>query len=574
MARELKVSIGQHSDKGRKAINQDFHGSCIPNEPLLSSKGIAIALADGISSSQVSEIASAAAVRGFLDDYYCTSEAWSVKTSAQRVLAATNSWLHAQTQSQYRYDKDRGYICTFSAVIIKSATIHILHVGDARVYRVAERALEQLTADHRVYLSSEQNYLARALGFTAHLEIDYLTQPIDVGDTFILATDGVYEHIETSFITQTLADNADDLNRAAQLIVAQAFANGSDDNLTVQIVRIDQLSDRGAGEMVQQLAQLPFPPALSARMDFDGYTILRELHITHRSHLYLAQDNKTQALVVIKIPSVNLRDDAAYIENFLMEEWIARRINDAHVAKAIEPTRKRNFLYTVTEYINGQTLAQWMIDNPKPNLETVRGIVEQIARGLRAFHRAEMLHQDLRPENIMLDAGGTVKIIDFGSVSVAGVLEVASNVQQLAVRGAIQYAAPEYFIGEFGTPRSDLFSLGVIAYQMLTGKLPYGADVPKCKTRTAQSKLIYESVRTQDRGIPVWIDEVLHKAVHPIPEKRYAELSEFIYDLRHPPQEFLNRTRLPLIERNPILFWKCLSIVLVVVIIILLGRAA
>ena len=108
MERCLKVTVGQCSDKGIKDLNQDFHGVAIPQEPQLSSKGIVIALADGISSSTVSQIASAAAINGFLSDYYCTSETWSVKQSAQRVLYATNSWLHSQTrQSQYRYDKDK-----------------------------------------------------------------------------------------------------------------------------------------------------------------------------------------------------------------------------------------------------------------------------------------------------------------------------------------------------------------------------------------------------------------------------------------------------------------------------------
>src|SRR5678816_2835246 len=98
MSRQLRISIGQHSDQGRKQTNQDFHGVLIPAEPLLSTKGIAIALADGISSSNVSQIASESAVKSFLTDYYCTSESWSVKTSVQRVLEATNSWLNAQTR--------------------------------------------------------------------------------------------------------------------------------------------------------------------------------------------------------------------------------------------------------------------------------------------------------------------------------------------------------------------------------------------------------------------------------------------------------------------------------------------
>src|SRR3984893_756227 len=96
MPRELQISVGQHSDKGRKEINQDFHGVLIPGEPLLSSKGIAGVLADGISSSNGSGEGSEAAVKSFLPDYYCPSESWSVKTSAQRVIAATTSWPPSQ----------------------------------------------------------------------------------------------------------------------------------------------------------------------------------------------------------------------------------------------------------------------------------------------------------------------------------------------------------------------------------------------------------------------------------------------------------------------------------------------
>ena len=115
------------------------------------------------------------AVKGFLTDYYCTSESWSVKTSAHRVLSATNSWLHAQTRrSQYSYDRDKGYVCTLSAMVLKSTTAHIFHVGDARIYRLAGNALEQLTDDHRVVVSSEQSYLGRALGVNPQIEIDYL----------------------------------------------------------------------------------------------------------------------------------------------------------------------------------------------------------------------------------------------------------------------------------------------------------------------------------------------------------------------------------------------------------------
>ena len=243
--------------------------------------------------------------------------------------------------------------------------------------------------------------------------------------------------------------------------------------------------------MFAQPHELPLPPLLEARAVFDGYRIVRELHGSSRSHIYLAVDIETDAVVTIKIPSIDLRDDPAYLKRFMMEEWVARRIDSPHVLKPCLPQRKRNFLYVATEYIDGQTLTQWMIDNPKPGLETVRGIVEQIAKGLRAFHRKEMLHQDIRPDNIMIDATGTVKIIDFGSTRITGVVEAAPSGNRDDILGTQQYTAPEYFLGEPATSRSDLFSLGVITYQMLTGKLPYGAQIANARTRSQFNGLVY-----------------------------------------------------------------------------------
>ncbi|HKY01098.1 MAG TPA: bifunctional protein-serine/threonine kinase/phosphatase [Burkholderiales bacterium] len=568
---ELQVSIGQYSDKGRKEINQDFHGALVPKERQLRTKGVAIALADGISSSDVSQIASASAVKNFLEDYYCTSEAWSVKTSAQRVLIAANSWLHSQTRhSQYRYDKDRGYVCTFSAMVIKSATVHLFHIGDTRIYRVRGNALEQLTNDHRIFISQEQSYLGRALGINSQLEIDYQSHPVEAGDLFLLATDGVYEYTDGRFVANAIATHADGLDAAAKVVVEEAYRRGSTDNLTAQIVRIDQLPGAEATEAFQQLSALPLPPLLDARAIFDGYRIVREIHGSNRSHIYLAVDLDTDALVTIKTPSIDLQGDPAYLERMLMEEWVARRINSAHVLKPCSQTRKRNYLYVVMEFIEGQTLAQWMIDNPKPDVETVRGIVEQIGKGLLAFHRFEILHQDLRPNNIMIDTTGTVKIIDFGSTRVSGLMETALEVEQIL--GTAQYTAPEYFLGEAASSRSDLYSLGVITYQMLSGKFPYGTQVAQSRTKAAQKKLKYRSVLDEDREIPVWLDGALRKALHVDPLKRYQEVSEFIYDLRHPNSEFLAKNRPPLIERNPLVFWKCVSLILTILVLVLTAK--
>jgi serine/threonine protein phosphatase PrpC/predicted Ser/Thr protein kinase len=571
MPRALKISVGQFSDKGAKETNQDFHGVLIPDEPLLSLKGISIALADGISTSKVSRVAAESAVKGFLTDYYCTSESWSVRTSAQRVLEATNSWLHSQTRSQYAYDKDRGYVCTLSAIVIKSTTAHLFHIGDSRIYRLSGNTLEQLTNDHRIVISSQQSYLGRALGVNPQIEIDYQMLRLEPGDVFVLATDGIYEHLSARRIAKAVNEGSADLDAAAKGIVDQAFEAGSEDNLTVQIVRVDELPDGVAAEVFAQPHELPPPPLLEPRSVFDGYRIVRELHGSSRSHIYLAVDIETDAVVTIKIPSIDLRDDPDYLKRFMMEEWVARRIDSPHVLKPCLLQRKRNFLYVVTEYIDGQTLAQWMIDNPKPSLETVRGIVEQIAKGLRAFHRKEMLHQDIRPANIMIDTTGTVKIIDFGSTMVPGVVEAAPSGDRNDILGTQQYTAPEYFLGEPASSRSDLFSLGVVTYQMLTGKLPYGGQMAQARTRSQFNRLAYRPASHGDRELPQWIDGTLEKAVHPNPYKRYDSLSEFLFDLRHPNANYLSTSSTPLIERNPLLFWKCTTIALALAVVVLLA---
>lgn len=568
--KQLQLSIGKCSQKGTKPVNQDFHGESIPQDFLLSTKGAAVVLADGISSSNVSQEASQAAVNGFIADYYATPESWSVKTSVQRVMQAINSWLYAQTRNgPYRYDINKGYVCTFSALVFKSTTAHLFHIGDARIFRLSQEGLEQLTEDHRLWVSREKSYLRRALGMGERLEIDYRSIPVEENDIFILATDGVYEFASEKFIVETLQQHQNNYDKAAELIVEEALKQASDDNLTIQIVRVEQLPEHRIDELQQQISNLPFPPELAPRMEFDGYRIVRELYHSPRSHVYLAIDQETQEQVVIKTPSKELSEDKAYLERFLMEDWVARRIDNIHVIKHCNHKRKRNYLYLVTEYIEGQSLAQWMIDNPKPSLGEVRDIVEQIGKAVQALHRQEIIHQDLRPNNVLIDSNGTVKLIDFGSVSVAGVAEVDSFINQPHLLGTMQYTAPEYFLGEYGTARSDLFSLGVIVYQMLSGQLPYGVHISNATNKMSQRRLIYQTVLDDKRTIPLWIDETIRKAVHIEPSKRYWEVSEFIHDLRQPNQKFLRKKQAPLIDRNPLLFWKGLSLLLLMIVLFL-----
>jgi serine/threonine protein kinase len=168
----------------------------------------------------------------------------------------------------------------------------------------------------------------------------------------------------------------------------------------------------------------------------------------------------------------------------------------------------------------------------------------------------------------MIDKTGTVKIFDFGSVCVAGVDERASPEERSRILGTLQYTAPEYFVGDAGSERADLYSLGSIAYQMLSGRLPYGAEAARVRTRAAQRKLRYATVLDEQRDLPAWVDAALRKAVQPEPLERYETLSEFVYDLRHPNSELLRSA--PLIARNPVAFWRTACAVLGAIVFLLL----
>ena len=575
MTETLRIDLGQHSAAGRKAVNQDFHGARVPAEPLLSSKGIVVALADGIGSSAVSQLASAAAVRGFLDDYYCTSEAWPVRRAAQRVLQATNSWLHAQTlRSDARFDQDRGHVCTFSALVFKGREAHLLHVGDTRVYRLHPQALEQLSEDHRLRLSSQESYLSRALGASPTVEIDYSSWATEVGEVYLLATDGAYEYFGAADVHVALAAHPEALDAAAARVVAGARARGATDNLTVQIARVVSLPDEAAHRLHLQREHLTLPPVLQPRSSFEGYTIVRELKASARSHIHLAVDQISGQQVVLKTPSVDLRENADYLDRFLLEEWVARRLDHPNVLKPCSNDRARLHLFVALEFVDGQTLTQWMTDNPRPDLGAVRRIVEQVAKGLQAFHRKEMLHQDLRPDNVMIDSSGSVKIIDFGAVHVAGLSEGTREPGANAILGALQYTAPEYFTGDGGSPQSDLFSLAVMAYQMLSGRLPYGLQVAQVRGPSDLHTLQYESVRSNRRDLPPWLDAVLKQALHPLRAKRFEALSAFVHDLSQPGPQHLVAQRAPLLERNPVAFWRGLALLLAVVVVVLVGALA
>lgn len=566
MSTSLQINSSYYSIAGVKEQNEDSCGIVVPDEPLLTTKGIAAVVADGMSASDDGKQASEGCVKSFLSDYFSTPETWSVKNSGQKILSALNRWLHGQGQRQYQSNK--GMVTTISALIFKSNTAYIFHVGDTRIYRLRGNDIEQLTNDHRYVVSKEKSYLSRALGIELRLDIDHKTLPVEIGDIFIQLTDGVYEFITDNNIKSTLLENKTNLEYTAKRIVEIARENKSDDNLTCQIIEVTHLPNENETEFYEKLTELPFPPPLEPGLILDGYKVIRHMFSNKRTEVYLVEDTDTNENIVMKAPSVNYQDDPEYINQFLHEEWAGKRINNTHVLKVLDIKRKRTALYYITEYIEGCSLRQWLDDNPLPSLNQVRIFSKQIERGLRAFHRLEMIHQDLKPENILIDKNETLKIIDFGSTKIAGIEEIYLPIEVNNILGTINYTAPEYHIGDPGSNRSDIFSLGVIVYEMLTGHLPYGKDM----TAKNIKRVNYISVKRYNSEIPTWVDKAIEKAVNVNPENRFSILSEFTYALNKPDSSLVNNDYVPLIKRNPMRTWQLMSALLAIINIILIYK--
>ncbi len=582
----LSVAFGGYSTKGVKPENQDAFAAHQPDNSARHLKGCVACMADGVSCSDNAQQASQTAVTTFIDDYFSTPDTWPVKTAAARVLSSLNAWLyHHGQQSSARHN---GLVTTFSAVVFKSTTAHVFHVGDSRIYRFRGGELEQLTRDHSHQQGREKVFLTRALGMDSHLEVDYFQEDMEQGDLLMLSTDGVHDTLSSAELkvlleqapaseagTEPPSDNG--LEALARQIVAAAEEKGSDDNLSCLLVRVDNLPLEDINEAHRKLTQLAIPPVMEPGMKLDGYEVLRIIHSGTRSHLYLVKHPGRDQKFVLKTPSENFADDPQYLEGFIREQWVGRRVNHPGVMKIYPRESDSPFLYHLCEYIEGQTLRQWMYDNPNPKLETVREKAQQMMVCVRALQRLSMVHRDLKPENFLIDKNDHLKLIDFGTVQVSGLEEIHSPLGEHCPVGSVDYIAPEYLMGEKGGHRSDIFSLGVILYEMLTGSLPFKAPVTPQKIPRHYDFWQYQSAREQRRDLPDWVDLALKKATSPTPSHRYAAMSEFMQDLKVPNQGMVARLEAaPLLERNPVRFWQLISLVLlgvVIVQLVLLTRA-
>tara|TARA_R110002072_G_scaffold4650_2_gene32184 strand:- start:30469 stop:32199 length:1731 start_codon:yes stop_codon:yes gene_type:complete len=557
MSKVLKVNAAFQSDAGVKPVNEDAAGFFIPEDGyLLSNKGVALSLADGVSSAEAGKEASRTAVDRFIEEYFQTPDTWSVAKSGEQILSTINLKLFRKSH-EFSTDS-KGYLATFSSVVIKGGTAHFFHVGDSRIYLCRNNVLTQYSTDHVASLGQDKRFLTRAIGMDNRLHLDYGRIPLEEGDRLLLTSDGVHDFVAHEKLVEMMSQNEPMQVICEQLILA-AKQDESDDNISAVVAEIAQLPYESLDDYSAKLTRLPFPPALYPGLKLDGYEVIKELFASSRSQLYLVQDIETGAQFAMKTPSINFEEDTSYIDQFIQEEWIGIRIQHPNVVKIIRQNRTRSFLYYLMEFVEGISLADWINDNQPPSPKRAINIVKQIAEGLNAFHQNEAIHQDLKPGNVIVTPEEKALILDFGSVFVAGLAECIRPIQAEGVLGTAGYSDPLYLRGHNSGIQGDVYSLATITYEMFTHHLPYGEQIEQCRSALDYDQLRYCEASKYNLVIPEWFDGALKKGCEFDLELRYRTVDQFMKDLLQPNPEFLKED--PVVKKNAstLIFWKLMS---------------
>jgi serine/threonine protein phosphatase PrpC len=568
----LAISFGGYSSKGDKSENQDAFALKMSEGLDLELKGHVAVIADGVSSANCAAKASQMSVCHFIDEYLATPETWSVNKSAAKVISSLNNWLYSRQLVADGKGLSEQWFSTFSTVVLKGDRAHVFHVGDCQIAKINNDGYQALTKDH----ATVSGTLTRALGADSHIEVDHCFCSLAPEDILMLSCDGVHHFVKPKQVKKILKENID-LEQASKAISLLAIEQGSQDNLTCLLIKVEQLPQQAFSQLVFTRMQQVIPPALRVGSKLDHFEIHDVLHQTSRSHVYLAKDLVEKKLVIIKIPSVNFIDDNDYLSSFIKEGWIGDKITHPAIMKIYPRVLNSKFLYHVCEYIEGQTLATWMKDNPNPPLTKVRDILDQLVKALRVLQRQDIIHCDIKGDNFIIDDHGRLKLIDFGSCSTGAFKDGTPADKEGKTRysfnqGTLNYSAPELFYGQENNHQSELYSLAVLAYQMLTNRLPY-KEISQIDSVPMQYNLWrYKPIVTYRKDLPIYMDRVMSRALSANPINRYEHYSEFIAEFNANDKNQLNVQHYsPLLERDPVKFWQGVSITLFIILMIVLS---
>jgi serine/threonine protein phosphatase PrpC len=557
----LDLRCGFASEQGGRPDNQDFAAADLGTPEQRARLGAIAAVADGVGGAKGGRVAAEIAVRGFLQACREQSETLGVRRIATGGIDAMNRWINSIGHTDPTL---AGMATTLTALVLRGRQAHWLHVGDSRLYRLRDERLTLLTNDHTPGRAGLPHALTRAIGASDTVRIDYEMAETRQHDRYLLCTDGVHGALRDAQLKAILAARASP-EQTARDVVDAALARRIGDNATALVLDVLGLPPADQADLELGIAALPILPPPREGAVIDDYKLDKMLADGRYSRVFRVTDTRNGRTMIAKFPKPTGNVEAVLRAAFLREAWVAARVRSPWIGEVLTPNdARRTSLYTVMPYYEGQTLEQRLSQSPPMRLAVGLDIALKLAKGVAALHRLGIVHRDIKPDNVIMQPDGGVKLIDLG-VARLPFLEDAPDAE---APGTPSYKAPELFAGQPGDALSDIFALGVTIYRMFARNYPYGEVEPFSRPRFGRATPLL----THRPDLPAWLDQTLGKATAVAPEDRFADAIEFAFELEHgavraaparPP-------RTSFYDRDPLRFWKLAAAVLAVLLVVAL----
>jgi serine/threonine protein phosphatase PrpC len=550
----VRASVGFASKTGPRKANEDFAGAVSGAELPEPRQEVIAAIADGIGGAKGGRVAAETAVRGFLDGFCDLPETMEVQRAGARIVSALNGWINTMGRQD---PKLAGMGCTLTALVLRGRVAHLLHVGDTRAYRLSGNRLTCLTTDHvRQDGTGRSHMLNRALGVEAEVRLDYAAQPVTLHDRFLLCSDGVHGFLTEQGIAGILRKRSAPEDTAGALVAA-ALQSGSTDNCTALVLDVVALPTAGSADLRAGILHLPVIPVPIVGETIDGFLLSALVSDGRYTRLFGAEDEIEGGTVALKFPKPQIASVEAYRAAFVREAWVGAQVHNPWVGRVIElPPGRQTCLYTVMPLYQGELLETRLSRSPALGLEEGRNIAVKLARAAAALHRVGIIHRDIKPDNVILEGGGSLKLIDLGVVRVPGLEEFPPE----HIPGTQAYMAPEMFAGEAGNEATDIYALGVTMFRAFTGEFAYGnldATSPPRRNRPRD----FSTLRPD---LPAWLQTALARAIAIGPASRFHDMAEFAFEMEDGPARASTEIRRPrtLYERAPLQVWQGIAALL------------
>lgn len=565
----MKLTFAELSSTGPvRHHNEDSIGFWEPDseEDRLIIGSIA-AVADGVGGLSSGEIASRMAIDIALNTFKSTARGAKPSQILEHIFKEANLDIYNFGVES----EQRRMGTTLSACIFRNKEAHIGHVGDSRVYLVRNGQAKKLTADHTYVemqrklglisqeeaMSSElRSVLTRSLGQNPIVQVDFAKSPLQNRDSVLLCSDGLH----SLFMEHEIADVVRRMEPAAacEYFITTAENRGAEDNISVQIVRVEEVRqtafyrglsalypDKKAETSDQVTTEIEAGQVLD-----DRFEIVEPIHRSAMSTVFKALDRKTEHFVALKVPLMNLEADPAFYSRFEREEEIGKALDHPGILKII-PVEQKSRPYIVMEFVKGQTLERLMQTVGILPLADTLKIASRLCDALEYMHHHGVIHRDMKPANVMLCDDGTLRIMDFGIAKTEAMRRITFGGFSPTM-GTPDYMAPEQIKGKRGDQRTDIYSMGAILYEMLTGQVPFqGPNV----YAVMNARLVGDppAPRGINSDISPQVEEIVLHAMERDPFKRYASAAAMKAELDGPETVHLTHRHQRLRRAKP---WK------------------